>query len=158
MQITSQAKAKLKIASIYALIVGAAFWIPDIIVHGFSGKSFSSPEVHILTIMLPLVGASSLYIVRKIREYKDSQVIAILSGVFGIWITGPFFMMISSSFSGGGFARSDGGFFEQISFVVTCTVAFPIFTFMMSTYDGTLFALFIASGLVPLAGLLNRKQ
>ncbi len=158
MKIADQIRAKLKITSLYALIVGAAFWIPDIIIHGFSGKTFSSPEVHIITFLLPLVGASSLFIVRKIRAYKDSQLLSVLSGVLGIWITGPFFMMVSSSFSGGGFARADAGFFEQISFVVTCTAAFPIFTFMMSTYDGTLFALFIASGLVPLAGLISRRQ
>ena len=154
---TTQITSKIKIGSIYGLVIAAAFWIPDIVIHAYGDKSFFSREVRFMTAILPLISASSFYVVRKVREYKDSQALAIINSVLGIWITGPFFMMISSSFSGGGFSRSDAGFFVQISFLVTCTAGFPIFTFMMSTYDGTLFALLITTALLPIIGMINKN-
>jgi len=135
-----------------------AFWLPDIVIHGISRKSFSSPEALIMTFLLPAISALTFYIMRKTRDFKDSQVLTIISGILGIWITGPFFMMISSSFSQGGFSRTDAGLIDSLSFIISSTALFPIYTFMMSTYDGTLFALLIASGLIPLTGLINRKS
>lgn len=153
---TTEIKNKLKIGSTYGLSVAAAFWLPDVVIHALTGKSFFGREVLIITLFLPLIAAAIFYLIRKIRKYTDSQTLTIVSSILGVWITGPFFMMISSSFSDGGFSRTDIGFFQQLSFLITCTAGFPIFTFMMSTYDGTLFALLIASGLIPLTSLIKR--
>jgi len=69
--IAAQLKDNLKVAAFYGLIIGAAFWIPDIVIHGIRGKSFSSPDVRIMTVLLPLFGTASLYIVRKMRRNTD---------------------------------------------------------------------------------------
>ena len=153
----SETKIKTKAGAIYALLVALAFWIPDIVIHAYSGKSFFGREVLIMTALLPIICTSSFYAIRKVREYKDRQTLTIVSSVLGIWITGPFFMMISSSFSGGGFSQPNLGLFGQMSFLVTSTAGFPIFTFMMSTYDGTLFPLLMTSALIPLIGLIKNN-
>jgi len=58
---------------------------------------------------------------------------------------------ISFSFSGGGFAQRSGW-----SAVALETVLFPVFTFIMSSYDGTLFAVLLAT--VCLLVLGKRSQ
>jgi len=65
--------------------------------------------------------------------------------------------MVSASFSGGGFSQPEVGFIEHVSNIAKYTAGFPIATFMMSTYDGTLVAIFIATVLVPIGGLINRE-
>jgi hypothetical protein len=151
----AQMKDKIVVGSIYGLLIALVFWIPDILIHAYSGKTFSRKEVLILTLLMPTLASTGLYFICHARDRKDGHAIRSIGSVLGIWITGPLFMMVSSSFSGSGFSRSDIGIFEQISFVITCMAGFPIFTFMMSTYDGTLFALLITTALLPTIGLFK---
>jgi hypothetical protein len=148
---------KIKVGIAYGLLTAMIFWIPDIVLHAFSGKSFSGREILIMTVSLPIIVPSCYHLFRKVRGFKDHHSLTIISSVMGIWVTGPLFMMIGSSFSGGGFLQLDG-FFSQLSFIITCTALFPICTFMMSTYDGTLGALLITSALLPIIGLANTQS
>ena len=59
--------------------------------------------------------------------------------LFGIWFFGPLCMMISASFSGGGFLSTEPWL------LASAIVLFVPYTFMMSTYDGTLGALSVVT-------------
>ena len=61
--------------------------------------------------------------------------------------------MIGASLSGAGFVESDG--YRPVWLGMT---AFPLFTIEMSTYDGTLFALFITSILLPVLGATLKRK
>ena len=58
----------------------------------------------------------------------------------GIWYFGPFCMMISASFSGGGFLLS-----EVWRSIALAALLFVPYTFVMSTYDATLGALLVVT-------------
>lgn len=148
---------RMKVGIAYGLLTAMIFWIPDIILHAYNGKSFSGREILILTVSLPIIVPSCYHLFRKVRGFKDDHSLTIISSIAGIWIAGPLFMTIGASFSGGGFSTIDG-FFSQLSFIITCTALFPICTFMMSTYDGTLGALLITSALLPIIGLANTQS
>lgn len=112
------------------------FWIPDVFLHRVRGRSFSGIDIIILTLGLPLLCIAALKLVWQLRNGRFSLRLAAGSMVIGIWATGPFFMAIGWSFSGGGLATQGGWDFVKLG-----TLLFPIFTFMGATYDGTLFAL-----------------
>lgn len=76
-----------------------------------------------------------------------------LSAVLGIWLFGPLLMTVGFSFNGGGFAKPDGW-----QLVVLGTGLFPFFTFEMSTYDGTLFAVILVTALLLLMSLFLKHQ
>ncbi len=84
-----------------------------------------------------------------LRGYRFSGIETI---TLGIWLFGPVMMSVSASNSGGGFSRPDG-----LHFVLVGTCVFPVFTFIMSTYDGTLGALLITSVLLPLMSALSGR-
>jgi hypothetical protein len=63
-----------------------------------------------------------------------------LNMLLAIWISGPGCMMLSSTFSGSGFANPD-----SLQALVFMTALFPITTFSMSAYTMALGALLIAS-------------
>lgn len=60
--------------------------------------------------------------------------------LMGIWILGPLLMAVGQSFSGGTLFKTGGW-----KFVLKGTLMFPAFTFEMSSYDGTFFAVGLAS-------------
>jgi hypothetical protein len=68
----------------------------------------------------------------------------------GIWLFGGICMAIGASFSGAGFANL--GMRGMAFLIAICWT--PIFTFMAATYDGSLFALLLASTGLFLAWIL----
>jgi hypothetical protein len=60
--------------------------------------------------------------------------------ILGIWLFGPLCMSTGWMFSGGGLAKADGWLLVAMG-----TVLFPVFTFTMSAYDGTLGAVLITT-------------
>ena len=77
-----------------------------------------------------------------------------LAALVGIWLSGSLAMMINSTLSGGGFKQSVGG-----TLIAVALGLLPPYTFIMSTYDGTLGALLLVSATLPLAGALcSRKR
>ena len=123
------------------LVLGAvSFWTPDVIVHLIAPHSFSGVHVLVLTILLP-VCFTSAYVVAR-RRYRDIKAFIALPMLVGLWTLGGLFMTVSASFSGGGFA-SPGGVRE--TFLVILLSFLPPYTFIMATYDGSLFALLLAT-------------
>jgi hypothetical protein len=132
-------------ASAYALLGGLVFWTPNVVVHWIIGYRFSGFVVIGLTVLLPV---STILFFRTflwpslLRESRLSQAVI---AVLGIWITGPSMLTFSSSFCGGGLSQPDAW-----RFFVFGTLLFPLFTLVMSAFDGTFFALLLATALVPI--------
>jgi hypothetical protein len=130
----------------YAIVAAAVFWLPDIALHAITRyRSGGWLELVSLTILLPALSCIAVGYIWKINGNSGEFLPAGLSGVLGIWLFGPLLMTISFSFSGGGFATSGGWQTALLG-----TALFPMFTFMMSAYDGTLFGVLIASAVLPL--------
>ena len=127
-----------------------AFWIPSILLHALSPNFGTLGEpLLILTFILPLSVFSAILIFRG-----DHPHVSAMSSLAGIWLSGPACMMISATFTGGGFCQADA--WKNLVFA---TIAFPVFTFMMSAYDGTLLALVLTTASVPiLLGILSIKS
>jgi hypothetical protein len=123
------------------------FWTPDVLLHAVRGSRFSGGDMMLLTILLPVCSASCLvWIWKKGLAFKNRFRRMVLP-VFGIWLFGPWMMMISWTLAGAGFANP--GTWKGVGMM---TIAFPIFTFIGSTYDGTLLAVILASVCLPLFG------
>jgi hypothetical protein len=147
-------KAKLMRATnplAYALLGALVFWTPNIVVHWIIAYRFSGLVVLGLTVLLP---ATTVVFFRRVswpslkQETRLSQA---LFAVLGIWIAGPAMLTFSSSFCGGGLSQPDAW-----RFFVFGTLLFPVFTLVMSAYDGTFFALLLTTLLLPI--LVNSRS
>src|SRR6266566_5786345 len=58
--------------------------------------------------------------------------------LLGVWVTGGLFMMLAATASGGGFANPEG---IRGSLWIIALSIIPLVTYMLATYDGSLFAL-----------------
>ena len=84
---------------------------------------------------------------------KSSAVLLAVLAVLGIWITGPSMLTFSSSFCGGGLTQPDAW-----RFFVFGTLLFPLFTLVMSAFDGTFFALLLTTVLLPVLASSRSKR
>ena len=128
----------------YVLLGGFVFWTPNVLVHWIIAYRFSGFVVLGLTILLP---ATTILVFRALlwpalkREVRLNRAVF---AVLGIWITGPSMLTFSSSFCGGGLTQPDAW-----RFFVFGTLLFPLFTLVMSAFDGTFFALLLTTVLLP---------
>ena len=140
----------------YVPLAGFCFWLPDILLHWLRGHRYSGLDVLVLTALLPITTALVLAIIWERSQNIENRQPTALSALVGIWLFGPLMMFVAESFTGGGFSKPGGW-----QFVLKGTIFFPVVTFMMSTYDGTLGAVLLTSGLLPflptLCSLINRR-
>jgi hypothetical protein len=136
---------KLRIGIVAAVL----FWVPSLIVHGVRGKHFSGQDARLLTVLLPVITLVGLWLASKVWDGFTVDHLGSLVGALGIWFFGPLFIMTSWGMAGGGIAKPLFG-----PVVAFQTVLFPIFTFMMSAYDGTLGAVALVTGALLLRALL----
>jgi hypothetical protein len=145
--------ARASDAILHILLGGTVFWAPNIAVHWMTGFRFSYSDAIAITFLLP--AATYLFFrmlwwpLRKVEDRLPPALFAVL----GIWITGPAMLTFSASFCGGGLTQPDAW-----HFFVFGTLLFPLFTFVMSTYDGTLFALLLVTLLLPILANFRPKR
>lgn len=122
------------------LLGAVLFWGPRLIGHIVWASRFTRREVFILTILLPVLTLAGLWIASKVRTTLAVDGLGSLWAVGGIWITGPIFMTT-------GWALAQGRDLDVPGWILVIlgTALFPIFTFMMSVYDGTLGALAVTT-------------
>jgi hypothetical protein len=128
----------------YALLGGLVFWTPNVVVHWIIAYRFSGFVVIGLTVLLP---ATTILFFRTFlwpSSLQESRLSQAVIAVLGIWVTGPSMLTFSSSFCGGGLTQPDAW-----RFFVFGTLLFPLFTLVMSAFDGTFFALLLTTVLLP---------
>ncbi|CAN5302487.1 MAG: hypothetical protein ACR2GW_09310 [Pyrinomonadaceae bacterium] len=138
---------------IYVVVGGAAFWLPAIIVHAVRAYEFTNTDVGIVTVLLPLALIFCYGILNRFMGKQLSGHSVAFFMLLGIWILGPLFMTINASFSGGGFSRE-----SPLVFIAIATVLFPIATFIMSTYDGSLGAVILATVIMLVIGIYRTSK
>ena len=134
----------LKLACFGAL----SFWVPDILLHAIRRYSFDTPDIWIVTFVSPLTLFVACVIAAKLMHVTRGAVA--IRMLLGIWLFGGFCMIVGASFSGGGFVGS--GLPATMLLIAISWV--PIYTGMAATYDGSLFALLLASAGLFLAWIL----
>ena len=129
---------------LYVIGGGIIFWTPSLVVHGIKSHTFSGINVLILTVLLPMitVGAFNIIWIFQHERINRSSLAHLI--VFGIWLFGPLFMYV------GWYSIGNGSDQLTLGNVIASIILFPVFTFMMSGYDGTLFAVLLASLLLIL--------
>jgi hypothetical protein len=137
----------------YAVLGGLVFWTPNVVVHWIVAYRFSGFVVIGLTVLLPLATILFFRTFLWPSLLQERRLLAAVFAVLGIWITGPSMLTFSSSFCGGGLTQPDAW-----RFFVFGTLLFPLFTLVMSAFDGTFFALLLTTVLLPvLANSDSRK-
>jgi hypothetical protein len=140
-------------ASAYALLGGLVFWTPNVVVHWIVAYRFSGFVVIGLTVLLPVTTVLFFRTFLWPSLLQESRLSQAVFAVLGIWITGPSMLTFSSSFCGGGLSQPDAW-----RFFVFGTPLFPLFTLVMSAFDGTFFALLLTTVLLPvLANSYSRE-
>jgi hypothetical protein len=76
------------------------------------------------------------------RVTGDTRSVTAGRMLVGVWLLGGVFMMISATIAGGGFSGPDG---FKGGLIAIAMSLIPIYTFIMATYDGSLFALLLIS-------------
>ena len=137
-------------ARMYASIGGFSFWAPSLLLHWLRGSRFLGSDALSLTVLLPITTAMVLATVWKRRLRTENRLPAALLALLGIWLFGPLMMSVGWTFGGGGMSVG-------WRFVLLGTCLFPVFTFIMSTYDGTSGALLLATALLPFLPKLRFK-
>ena len=74
--------------------------------------------------------------------------------LLGVWVLGPLAMITGNTFLGGGFSNSHIG----LALLTVLLGLFPIYTYVASTYDGSLYALLIISLIMPLLHLALERD
>jgi hypothetical protein len=137
----------------YAFLGAFVFWTPNIVVHWIIAYRFSGFVVIDLTVLLPAVTILFFRAFLWPSLKQESRLSPALFAVLGIWIAGPSMLTFSASFCGGGLTQPDAW-----RFFVFGTLLFPLFTFVMSAYDGTVFALFLTTLLLPILANSSAKE
>lgn len=129
----------------WALLGGLVFWTPNVVVHWIIAYRFSGFVVIGLTVLLPVTTILFFRTFLWPSLLQESRLSQAVFAVLGIWITGPSMLTFSSSFCGGGLSQPDAW-----RFFVFGTLLFPLFTLVMSAFDGTFFALLLTTVLLPI--------
>jgi hypothetical protein len=137
----------------YIALGALVFWLPDVVVHALARSHYSGIDGIFLTVFLPLLTCYVLKLIWKTKGESRNFASAALPAVLGIWVFGPLMMIISATFSGGGFTRPEAWRLLYIGFTL-----FPIMMIDMSTYDGTLFAVFLVSAALPIMSLFVKQR
>jgi hypothetical protein len=132
-------------ALMYALLGAFVFWTPNVLVHWIIAYRFSGLVVLGLTLLLPVTTLLFFRILLWPSLKQERRLSLAVFAVLGIWIAGPSMLTFSSSFCGGGLTQPDAW-----RFFVFGTLLFPLFTLVMSAYDGTFFALLLTTLLLPI--------
>ncbi len=144
---------RMLIPAAFGLLLGFGCWVPSIVTHGNSDGDFATHgEIEILTVTLPVLAVAFSFVLGLSVAALGIRCRPAVPMIFGIWITGPTGMFLATMAGG---EQQLGG--DVIGSIATSTAMFPMATFMMSSYDGSLGGLLIATGvLLALAPCSNR--
>jgi hypothetical protein len=119
---------------------GLTFWLPSIGVHFYRRANFSGPDVIVLTGVLPVFAIVAGLTAQRLRRAERDAPFMPLLVALGIWLVGPAAMFVSATATGGGFATEN-----WLVPLLVLMALFPISTYAMGTYDGTLFAVLLGT-------------
>src|SRR6266496_2926196 len=117
-----------------------SFWLPDVAVHISAGPNFDSRHVWVITILSPAAFLLTYVVARKFSLKRDFRW-AGAAMLLGVWITGGLFMTIAAMASGSEFVGVNGVW----RLVIIVLSVIPIVTYILATFDGSVFALLVVT-------------
>ena len=111
-------------------------------------EELSESDIGVLTILLPALLLACYATVLRLRRRRSEGPSIAFYMLLGVWLLGPLSMIISATFNGAGFHTGEGGWISLALGIV------PIYTFIMSAYDGSVLGLIIATCLMVGAHLM----
>lgn len=136
----------------HMVLGGVVFWAPDVLAHWLRASRFSNFDVVGLTVLLPVTTYLFFQIVWRPARNQHDRLSEALFAVLGIWMIGPSMLTLSLIFCDR-LSRSDAWHFFTIG-----TLLFPLFTFLMSTYDGSVFAVLLTTLALPAFANARRRS
>ena len=120
-----------------AFLIGSlSFWLPIVIAPALLGPDWGGMvTVFLLTFALPVSCCFVLEAFTSTWNQPRSRCAAVM--VFGIWVTGPFWINVANTSAPGLGFHMTGVW----SYLGLTTATFPFSLIMMATYQGSLFAL-----------------
>jgi hypothetical protein len=129
--------------------VALAFWLPSVVIHFLRRGDYGVFDVLLTSVACP-AAAGTVFTVLCLLKWKRSVTWRALMSLLGVWISGPPSMMVSATFSGGGLhtLKNPGEFLSLWAFFVVSTP-------MMATYDSSLVALLIITGMLLAVAVIS---
>jgi len=127
-----------RLALSFAIAGALSFWLPDVAVHVSAGPNFDSRHVWAITILSPAAFLVGYVVARKFAIKRDFKWVG-AAMLLGVWVTGGVFMTIGAMASGSGFVGVSGVW----RLVIIVLSIIPIVSYILATYDGSLFALLL---------------
>jgi hypothetical protein len=128
-----------------ATVGSLAFWMPSVVVHAVVGPAFSSKDIRLIAYLQIIAMLAALGALWFLRGQNNAPKRIALWMLMGIWMLGPLWLFIGATFSEGGFAK-EGAWLA----LIIATVLFPIFTLLLSVYDGSVVSLLVVTLLLAL--------
>lgn len=128
---------------------GIIFWIPAILLT-LTLRDWRLNTI-VSTFVLPLITIAGLIFTYRYRLARASYTSIAFPMLLGIWLAGPLFMAINSDLYSQGITNH-----EIWQFIWNGITWFPMFTYMMSGYHGTLFALLFVTICLILVPVVER--
>jgi hypothetical protein len=138
-------KRRSAVALSFAAVGALSFWLPDIAIHAHAGPNLDSRHAWAITVFASAVFLLAYVVARRFAlKTKFKRLGPTL--LLGVWVSGGLFMTISALVSGSDFIGGTG--LWRLAIIPMSIV--PIVTFILASYDGSLFALVA----ITLGGLL----
>ncbi len=118
-----------------------SFWLPDTVCHAITDSKFNGTDVKLITVLMPLT-LLAMYVFLKRKPENEAQRNVGLPMMLGVWMLGGFFISVGGLLGGGYAGRTDG---FQSALDITVMGLVPPLTYILSAYDGSIFALLVAT-------------
>jgi len=126
----------LRLTIWFAAAGAISFWFPDVAVHIEAGQDFDSRHVWVITILLPATFLFAYVVARNFAAMRDFKWPG-AAMLLGVWLSGGLFMTVAAMPSGSEFVGAVGVW----RLVVILLSVIPIVTYILASFDGSLFAL-----------------
>jgi hypothetical protein len=138
-------KRRSAMALSFAAVGALSFWLPDIAIQAHAGPNLDSRHAWAITLFAPAVFLLAYIVARNFAlKAKFNRLGPTM--LLGVWVSGGLFMTISALVSGNDFIGGTG--LWRLAIIPMSIV--PIVTFILASYEGSLFALLA----ITLGGLL----
>lgn len=131
----------------YMLAGALAFWTPDILLQSRRGADIATGDILLLTLLLPWALFSVYRVLLSIRGGLAQGPSIALYMLLGVWTLGSTAMMVGASFTDGLPQASDALDLDLLAGFL------PSYTYSLSTFDGSFYALLLSTGLMILLHL-----
>jgi hypothetical protein len=123
-------------ALLFAVLGALSFWLPDVVLHLHAGPNLDGWHAWAITLSAPAMFLLAFVFARRLAMKQRFTKVG-PTMLVGVWVSGGLFMTLGSMLSGSEFIGGTG--LWRLSIIPISVI--PIVTYVLSAYDGSLFAL-----------------